>query len=501
MKFWHNDYEYTVFSDLEFAPEISLLSDTIPINNFSVNLKKNASDSFQYGDHIALANDSGVIYANYYVCEFKDIDENFIYIKANDCFYYLDAETMPATYLNNVDFKTYLRSITNFTFSIPVDDTYPNITGYCPEQTKRERIQYVCFVVGAFIQTCMMEETLPGFSTDMYVKKVATTFNADIKHIRQSDVFYEPSIGGQDVYTYITCTDFRVWQVGAGVIDVLDEYVEVTEAGTTSYYMVLRNNLTYNRPNPITGLNPKAIDIEDNYLINDVTNFWTDVMLRVVLYYYFNGLTVEASVRNPETYKLGDYVSLYIGDRGSNDEMIEGYVISQDFSFSESGDHTAKIKVWVTNKSTPRKLIVSRNYTDEYGISRYIDHDEYMLMAGDEVNIPLDYIDTVDDEGVRRIFQPNSSSALVIMPDFDYTVYLEYNICMEIKDGVVYIKKASDVLQSYNTLVISGENEDHSSDDELDVINYEDALFISDRQVRVTGAKRATESQGVLTIE
>ena len=154
---------YTTIRNLSFAPEVDITCQQIVSNEFSVEII--TGNAIYEGAQITLYDDSDNVWANYWIYDCYRISTYVWRVIARDLLWRLDNIMMPATtYGINDDDLEEPEDIIDAIFTAAgisssyytIGSGFSNITvpGYAPEQTARERLQWVCFVIGAYIKTC-----------------------------------------------------------------------------------------------------------------------------------------------------------------------------------------------------------------------------------------------------------------------------------------------------------------------------------------------------------
>ena len=159
----YGEKEFDRIYDVKFSPSVSLITDTIPINSFTVRVISDTDPDFRNGLKVSLIGD-GVVYAKYYITKAKHIEENIWEVVAEDMIAKLENVTLKEEYIGNMEYDQYMERFieqidlaTKGAWSpniLTADDfSEEHILGFLPEQTARERLQYVLFTIGAYIQT------------------------------------------------------------------------------------------------------------------------------------------------------------------------------------------------------------------------------------------------------------------------------------------------------------------------------------------------------------
>ena len=153
------DVTYTEIDNLSFAPETDLIGTQIAINEFFVDIKTH--DAISEGSYITLTDDlqseNPNIWARYWIVGVEHIGEAMVRVHAESRLSLLDRRIMSAVMYDNTALSQVLEDIflPHLYDEYAVDQVFTGktISGYCPEQTARERLLWVCFVIGAYVRT------------------------------------------------------------------------------------------------------------------------------------------------------------------------------------------------------------------------------------------------------------------------------------------------------------------------------------------------------------
>jgi len=159
---------YSNIKSVSFTPEYDPTLATLPVCEFEVNVVTSTAPEDFAGKKIDLHEDLGYTNATntllagwYEVAEAEYSEPGVVRIRAQSLLAWLDKRTLGPEYFSAVDFTTFLRRL--FT-DAPLLDNQPQwmvdedpppivqanglnvgtVTGYCPEQTARQRLQQLC---------------------------------------------------------------------------------------------------------------------------------------------------------------------------------------------------------------------------------------------------------------------------------------------------------------------------------------------------------------------
>ena len=299
---------YTDIKNLSFSPQADVTGLTCPINEFSVDIV--TTDMNAPSPYAELRDDLNNLWAKYWITEQSNITGNLLRIRASSLLWPLDRVTLPAVMYEDAAVMDVLDDIfAAVSGQYDLDTSFATIfiDGFCPEQTARERLQWVCFVTGGYINTCFTDvvELLPVPSTAELIPANVT--------------FWRPEVTNGQAVASVRA---KVYSFTEGTPQNTDKWV--TDGTTT--WIVTEQWVAVN--NPSTGqLSPSSVvSVEDVTIVNS-TNI--NGILGRMTGYYFNPREVSLDIINNATYSPGQKVQVY----SSSDSVVEGYIDTASFSF------------------------------------------------------------------------------------------------------------------------------------------------------------------------
>ena len=452
---------YTDIYDIKFAPEVDLLSETIPINSFEAKIK--TRDNISLGSKASLK-DGNFLLAYYDITSIKWIDDDVVQVKAEDVLAKLDRVRLPAYYYDNlsfdivgIDFATQVNRESyeeiTINLAIPSSQTYPTITGYCPEQTARERLQMLCNVAGYYVTT--------AYSTyDGILLEVPSIFD-DPTYIPDVNIAWIPQNSDREFATEIQLNSFELTRIAPALIQAVDDYVMV-EYPSEQYFLYLTFPERWKNPYA-AGATPNPIEIDDNMLINN-SNFNT-VLARYATYYARGGLEMSVEMlNNPTLHLIGSIVSF---PTGVGRQIAIGYITSQELIFGE----TLKIKAKIRIIDYTQGYYLTIDHVLDLGDDFIFKTDKYLLPDGYNYSLPLKSEQAVNDNRIY-ICNPEQSTATGTITSEDEERFIYYDYGMRIDNGVAYIKGVKTAVKSTTNLIIGGNQSYDKPDDEIENVYY-----------------------------
>lgn len=380
--------QFTTIKSLSFAPEVDLKGDSISIDEFSADIITDKSVGI--ARWCWLYDDRNVLFGKFWVTSADHVESDILRLHAKSVIYLLEGVKMPAVMYAAMSFETILQSIfehigwspgdiINQPYSIDQSFANATITGFCPEQTARERLLWVCFSLGAYVRTCFSNraEILPVSSTQTFIPLERT--------------FWKPTVTFKDYVTALTIKyyDFTFTQNEPETTDVWVKDANDNVYIVTEYAMTLANDFV-----PY-GVPDNEVVIEGVYLLNgnNVSSVLTNLMS-----WYFNRNEIDADVINNGEYKPGQNI-IICAEEGS---LYNGFIESCDFSFGLQA--RSKIHVSAVNNIATGVLIIT--YTCDGAI---LGEASFTLPAYYTYSIENPYFDlTVQDH--RIIYRPHNAT-------------------------------------------------------------------------------------------
>jgi len=413
--------DYTVLHDLAFAPETDFTGNTVPINEFSVVIV--TTDDISIGQYAELHDDLDNLWAQYCITYAERASTDSVLIKARSDLAILDGVTLPAVMYSAEPIGDLLDSImirnvgTGLTATVAysLDSSFSGttITGFCPEQTARERLQWVCFVIGAYVKTF--------FNDEIEILPIdATTVLVPI-----SKTFFKPAINYSDHVTGVKVTGYTFTQ---GTPQTTDEYV----TDGTNYYIVTKQEYTLANSLAPAAAADNVVTVDGVYLVNsgNVSGILTHLAAL-----YFKRTEVELDVIDNAEYLPGDKLTVY----ADVDLLLSGFTKSCEFAFGVQ----ARAKMVLTAAESMTGATLSIVYT--WG-STELAREDYFLPVGYSYSITTRYLDAAMN-GHRYIFRPTTAtiSGTVSSDGAAETVVCE--IALDLHQSILHVISVDEVTE------------------------------------------------------
>lgn len=425
-----NQTDYTALRNLSFAPETDVTGNAVPINEFSVEII--TDDNISYGQYAWLYDDRDNLWAKYWIIYAERISADAVAIRAQSDVALLEGVILPEVMydgepVSDVLDDTMVRNAGSglvATIDYTLDDSFneATITGYCPEQSARERLQWVCFAIGAYVKTFFNEETeiLPIDSTTTIVPPDKT--------------YFKPTVNHSDYITAIKVTAYSFEQSASAASDDSSYIFPLPWVATEQVFTVSNSSVP-------SGTQDNEIVIDGLYLVNPDN---VSAILTYLSGLYFKRTEVQLDVINNAEYEPGERLTVY-ADMGT---MFSGYAKSCAFEFGKQAK--ARMVLTAAEAVTAAKLVLTYQCGDVN-----IGRAEYTLPVGYEYSITNPYIDMTIDEH-RFIFRPTTATTTGTMASGGAEVTVAYAIALHEFGGELDVISVDEVtVNTSNVAVIS----------------------------------------------
>lgn len=421
--------DYTKISNLSFAPDIDLYALSLPINTFTVDII--TDDEIAEFNYAELYDDLAQPWARYWITAADRISPGVVRLTAKSPLYTLEYATMAAEMYSAEPAADLIVDCIEASGqfgagAVSIDSSLSNatITGYCPEQTARERLTWVLFAIGACARM--------SFDYTVRIAPIDDT-TALISYNR---TFWRPQITQTQWVTAVKVTAFTFTEAQSQA-----EW----EADDSSYrfplpWVCAEQEFTLTNDSAPAGVPENVVEVSELYLIN--SGNVNDILNRIAAY-YFNRTEATLDCVNNREFLPGDKVMAYMAE----DALITGYIASAAFKFGVQARSTLKL-IGVEE-------VVGAELTINYVYSGgRIGQATYFLPVGYTFSIENPYIDRTH-EGRRYIYRPQTANATGTMVSGSNTVTVNYDIALESHDDILIVHYVDGVETSSGVGVIS----------------------------------------------
>jgi len=401
--------EYHNVCNLNFAPQTDLTGNSLPINQYTIDIITEDDIPTETVGH-TLYDDRDFLWADWPITKVQRIAPNCVRVTASSWIAKLDRwqmeavmyEDEPATNAIAACFGTGSRD-----YSINSAIAAKTVSGFAPAQTARERLTWLCFVLGAFV--------VDTFRDDARITGIDSTTTL----IPLERTYWRPTVDADKWVTGLKITSYSFREGTQEEWETDDNsYMFPTPWIATPQTVTLANSYA---PEDAPA---NVVEIDSIYLINP-SNV-SEIAARLAQY-WFNPTTVQADVVNNRLYRPGDLVQVYTG----LDTMVSGYIQQESFAFGKQSMSTIKL-IGALDIPTA-KLTVNYRYN-----GKRIQKEEYMLPVGLTFTIDTLYIDQTKN-GRRRIYRPTTDTVTGTMVAGGATETVTCEIALEYKDEELYV--------------------------------------------------------------
>ena len=388
---------YTAVKVLRFDPEADVTGMRLAVNEFTAEIM--TTDSVDAGAFATLTDDDDYVWARYWIVEASHPSGQVLRLRAQSPLLLLDRVRLEPVMYSSADAQTAMAAVfdtVNQAYGTDVgyaiDGAFENdtFTGYCPEQTARERLQWMCFVLGAWVSTAFRgwAEVLP--------------VSASAGYVPESDTFWRPESAWGD---YVTGVEVMAYSYTAGEPGTRDKWVE---ADSTVYIQTEQSFALGNSAVPVTAA-ANVVRVEGVTLINP-GNAGT-ILARMASMHYARR-SLQADVVYYGRVRPGELCAVSTGE-----EWVQGYVKKISLAFGKG--IRARMELGQVADVASAVLTVRRMYGEEL-----LAEEEYSLPIGIPYEIENPYQESY--EVGKRVFRPLTETLEgTLTGDTTATVYHE----------------------------------------------------------------------------
>lgn len=425
--------DYTQLRNLTFAPQIDMTTNALPVNEFSVDIV--TTDSIAVGQYAWLYDDLDNLWAKYWITYAERENERTVRVRARSQLVWMDGVKFGETMYDAVALETVLDGImvrsAGEGIEAPIDYDLDSslqsitITGYCPEQSARERLQWVLFSIGAYCKTF--------FNT----KPQILPLDATPTLIPLSDTFYKPTVNHSDYVTAVSVTAYTFSRSAQTEAEILaDDYSYPFPEG----WIADEQAFSVDNSAAPSGVADNPVEIDGIYLIN---NNNASALLTRLAAKYFKRTTVDVDVIDNAAYIPGDRVVVY----GARDALYAGYIESASFKFGKQA--RATLKLAAAEDVTGAALEVA--YTWE-GMT--LAQETHYLPVGYAYSLATRYLD-ITMNGHRYIFRPTTDAITGTMPSEGASATVTCAVALDYCEGILEIVSVDDLDMSGGVVSIA----------------------------------------------
>lgn len=414
---------YTRVTNLSFAPQADVTGSSLPINEFQVDVF--TTDEISIGTYAELYDDLDTLWARYWIAYAEHIDARTVRVRAQSTLALLDRQTLPAIMYEGdsvtVALQDVFTALGSETWGMDSVFDEETLTGFAPEQTARERLQWICFVIGAYVRT---------FFTDrVWVRALDDTETL----LPIDKTFWKPSVEYKD---WVTALRVKAYAYREGQPQTTDQWVE---AGGV-YYIQTEQDFTLANPAAPAAAPENVVTVEGLTLIH--AGNVSDILSHLSRY-YFKRTAVELDAINNAEYMPGDRLIVY----GDEDALYVGYAESCDFSFGVQA--RARMRIGPVDTQESARLSIVYVWEDVR-----IGEARYAFPVGYAYSVQNPYIDRALGRH-RYVFRPLNAAATGTIAAGGNVDEEACAVALDLHEGVLHIISVDGATEEEGTM---GEN-------------------------------------------
>lgn len=367
------EYSESDIRSISLSHKVNPITTELPINQLQLVMEISAATPV--GTWLTLTVDN-TVWCKYWVLSCNRASANTYKVVAQSAILLLDRITVPAKMYSSMTVEDALAEFmpASIAYSISADVKDLTISGYCPEQSARNRIQQICFAVGAMVKSFFSSNPIDIVSLD-----------ADAEYIPMNKVYSSPRIEYEDVVTAIEVT---AYSYTLGTPSTTDEYVQIGN----DYYIVSKQVVTVNNSDATANDPTNVIKVNACTLIN--TSNASAIATRIATY-YFNRIKWTGKIIHDGQYIAGNKFSV---NTYADNEIISGYATNMNFSFGVG--QSADVTLEQAEAVEAGNLVITYKYQ-----TTVIDTQQYVLPVGYVYNISNPAL-WFTDSSTRGVYSP-----------------------------------------------------------------------------------------------
>jgi len=304
--------EYNTLRNISFAPSADIINDRLSVTEVSLDVV--TDDTISVGVNGWLYDDDNALWFHGYISYAEEEQEHVAHVRIRSELGLLDNKIIKAgMYNTNVEYMLdEVFTNTEAWYIASQSILQRPITGYCPEQTARERLQHVLFAAGLYCRDSFSEHPV-----------IAEIDTQNVREIPRYKTYWKPTLVAEE---YVTAVRVTAYAFTMGTPTDEDEYVEVDGYK----YIISKTEVKLNNPNVPPNTPENEVVYDSVYIIN--SNNVSSVASTLALY-YFNRQKVDFECINCGEYFLGEKYQVAIHEGENTADYAIGYAESCDFSF------------------------------------------------------------------------------------------------------------------------------------------------------------------------
>lgn len=336
-------YDSSVIESLSVTQNADIMADIVPIDTAICRIR---SETPLVAEYMDVDDNTGITgrplsplvapIGHYVVKQINNLGNNLYEIQGYSLVYRLDTPKVPAKYYNGVSLSVALKDVEKnangsfgVTYNVDTALSGKTITGYCPEQTARERLQQFCWAVGGYV-SCACSVLINIFAIPSTVQGT----------VPKSKIYAFPAVANEDEVARVNLT-VHTYTAGTSGDDIVIDADGNKYVHTTSTLTMANTALT--------GVSNREISVDNATLVNSSNAQATLLRMSSV---YFNSGTWYGTT-TPQGYIPGQMVQTE--DRDG--QMQKGYISALTYSFGKGAATTMELKQSVSISGLPAPVL------------------------------------------------------------------------------------------------------------------------------------------------
>lgn len=336
-------YDSSVIESLSATQNADIMADIVPIDTAICRIR---SETPLVAEYMDVDDNTGITgrplsplvapIGHYVVKQINNLGNNLYEIQGYSLVYRLDTPKVPAKYYNGVSLAVALKDVEKnangsfgVTYNVDTALSGKTITGYCPEQTARERLQQLCWAVGGYVSCAC--------SALINILTIPSTAQGTVP---KSEIYAFPTVANEDEVARINLT-VHTYTAGTSGDDIVVDADGNKYVHTTSTLTMANTALT--------GVSNREISVDNATLVNSSNAQAT--LLRMASVYFNSGTWYGTTT--PQGYIPGQMVQAE--DRDG--QKRQGYISALTYSFGKGAATTMELKQSVSISGLPAPVL------------------------------------------------------------------------------------------------------------------------------------------------
>jgi len=399
--------EYTAIRNLSFAPETDVIGGTAAVNEFSVDIK--TDDEIVVGSRVSLYDDLDNLWAKYWVTYAEWLDDYTLHVIGQSAVKLLEYDMLdPVMYSGEPLANVLSLVLDRLDGEYSVDSSFDEvtITGFCPLQSARTRLQWVCLTIGAYLKNY--------FNDELEILPIDDTGDTIVP---LSKTFWKPSVTYNE---YVTAVRVFYYSYLQGTPQATDKWVEANGV----YYVETATQVTLRNSN-VPAIAPEHVVTVEGVTIVNQDN--ADDLLSHLAKYHFKRTEVDLDVIDNAEFMPGERVIVYTDE----DEMAMGYVESLMFKFGVQARASMHLLAVDVKESAP--LVISYEWNG-------------VQVGQRKFTLPVEYEYTIENAfvctwyaGHYYVFRPDDETVSGTIASGGNTVSQSVSVALDLFEGTLHV--------------------------------------------------------------